>query len=119
MNVDAGFDPDTGSGSTGAGIRDERGHFLSASNHRLGVVLDAQTAEAEAVRQGLHLTNQLGCQKLCIQSDCMEVTNTLKDGGFLPTAAAPLLKDICVQATTITKFMYVFCPRNANLVTHT
>jgi hypothetical protein len=33
-------------------------------------------------------------------------------------AAAPILQDICIQATTFSRVEYVYVPRNANSVAH-
>jgi ribonuclease HI len=49
--------------------------------------LDAPSAEAAALRDGLLLAQQIGCNCVEIQSDCMEVVQTMHDGGFSATAA--------------------------------
>jgi hypothetical protein len=46
LNVDAGFDIDAGTGSTGSVLRDDRGQFLAASCRGLPFISDAATAEA-------------------------------------------------------------------------
>lgn len=69
-------------------------------------------AGANACLQGIMLANQLGCQKVIVQSDCMEVINTLNNGGSTSSAAAPIYEDICVQACSFDKVFYAFCPRD-------
>jgi len=52
--------------------------------------------EARALRDGLLLAQQIGCCRVEIQSDCMEVVNTMQDAGFSATAAAAIY-DECAQ----------------------
>jgi hypothetical protein len=118
INVDAGYDANLGSGATGAVIRDDKGHFVAASNQKLSSVLDTTIAEATAVLHGLYLANLMGVHKLLIQSDNLEVINMLNDRGFSGTAAAPIFEDILVQSISFTKVCFVHCPRDVNLVAH-
>jgi hypothetical protein len=50
LNVDAGFNADQGSGSTGAIIRDEKGYFVAASYCGNPFVQDIGTTEARVSR---------------------------------------------------------------------
>ena len=56
--------------------------------------------------------------KLLIQSDNLEVINTLNDRGFFGTAEAPIFEGILIQFISFTKVCFVHCPRDANLVAH-
>ncbi|OEL14975.1 hypothetical protein BAE44_0024010 [Dichanthelium oligosanthes] len=96
-------------GSTGAVIRDDHGNFVAASSYFIDFALDASTTEAISLRNGLYLANEMGCNKLIIQSDCLEVVETMKDGGFSATAAAPIYiyDDICIKL--ILFLMYLIC----------
>ena len=69
LNVDAGFEMDSGSGSTGAILRDDMGNFLAASCGDIPFVEDAAMAEACALRNGLLLANDMGCNKLYVEGD--------------------------------------------------
>ena len=69
LNVDAAFDVDTGTGGRGAIIRDHFGNFISAGRSNLHHVEDAATAEACALRDGLILAGQVGCNKMVVESD--------------------------------------------------
>ncbi|OEL25966.1 hypothetical protein BAE44_0013015 [Dichanthelium oligosanthes] len=69
-------------GSTGAVIRDDHGNFVATPSYSIDFALDAATAEALALRNGLYLANQMGCNKLVIQSACLEVVETMKYGDF-------------------------------------
>ncbi len=59
INVDAAFDIDSGSGGTGVVLRDHSGACLAASQAFLPHVLDAPTAEAFALRDGLALAQRM------------------------------------------------------------
>jgi hypothetical protein len=69
LNVDACFDPISGLGGTGAVIRDSHGSFIAGCNRTLPHIADAPTAEAMALRDGLLLAGQIGCNKIIVESD--------------------------------------------------
>ncbi|KAK1648056.1 hypothetical protein QYE76_065861 [Lolium multiflorum] len=73
LNVDAGFCEDSGTGSTGAILRDDRGAFLAASSSGIPFISDPASAEARALRDGLLLAAQIGCNRLEVVSDCLEM----------------------------------------------
>lgn len=52
INVDASFCSDSGTGSTGAIIRDYTGGFITAAQRYIPHVVDAAMAEAHALRDG-------------------------------------------------------------------
>jgi ribonuclease HI len=60
-------------------IRDTGGAFIAATHSLIPHVLDAPSAEAAALRDGLLLAQQIGCNCVEIQSDCMEVVQTMHD----------------------------------------
>ena len=62
LNVDASFNSDTGSGLTGAIIRDHQ-VFVVSGGRWLNIehVDDAATGEAHALRNGLLLAEDIGC----------------------------------------------------------
>ena len=92
INVDGSFVETTGDGSTGAVIRDASGGFIAASYSYISHVLDATMAEAFALIDGLLLAQQIG-SNLQIQADCIEVVDTMLDGGFSATASAAIYED--------------------------
>ncbi|XBI60207.1 hypothetical protein VPH35_041162 [Triticum aestivum] len=81
LNVNASFDADNGTGGTGAIIRDSTGAFIVASASSIPFAEDAATAEARGLKDGLILANNVGCNKVEIQADCMEVMETMQQGG--------------------------------------
>jgi hypothetical protein len=76
VNVDSSFDAEQR--SDGMIICDDKGNFLATSNNSVDFATDNATNEALAVRYELYLSNQLGCNKLTIQSDSLEVINMPK-----------------------------------------
>ena len=61
LNVDASYKPESGTGSTGAIIRDSFGSFISARVCYFEHMADAATAEAMALKEGLVLAQAMGC----------------------------------------------------------
>jgi hypothetical protein len=108
INVDASFKPESLEGGIGAIIRDDVGNFIVACNDPINYAIDANTLEVSAISRGLALANQLGCSRIIVQSDCLQVVETLQSGCFLSTAAATMFEDIFVQASTFSKCELVF-----------
>jgi ribonuclease HI len=91
VNINTGFAARCG--SSGVIIRDLRGDFVAASMNFLPSVLDAHMAEAYALKEGLCLVQHIGCTNFIVQSDCLEVVETIKDGSFSASAAAPIFEE--------------------------
>jgi hypothetical protein len=51
-------------------------------------LVDAPIAEAYALKEGLMLTQHIGCNWLIVQSDCMDVVEIMGNGGFTANSAA-------------------------------
>lgn len=96
LNVDAAFCEDQGCGSTGAIIRDANGGFIAAVQSFLPHNVDVPMVEAYALKEGLTLAKHVGCNRFIVQTDCMAVVDTLKDGGFSATAGAAIY-DECMR----------------------
>ena len=82
LNVDASFSLETLKGSSGSVIRDDHGVFIAASHCPIDEATNAGMAEARALRDGLLLAGQVGCNKVEINSDCLEVIDVMKEGGI-------------------------------------
>ena len=82
LNVDASFDHDLLRGTAGAMLRDDKGNFIAGGNWKIDRCADVLTAEAMALRFGLILAQKVGCNRLIINSDNMEVIDTMKNGGY-------------------------------------
>ncbi|KAE8781303.1 retrotransposon expressed [Hordeum vulgare] len=119
LNVDAVFSGDSGTGSTEAVLRDDRGTFIAGSCSGIPFAEDASSAVARALRDGLILASEVGMQKLVVESDCKEVIDTMiHDGNSLGPAAA-VYEECSFLAKNFSSILFVFCPREANMVADT
>jgi ribonuclease HI len=116
LNVDASYNSDRGIGSTGAIIRDSSGSFIAASSCFIEHVVDASMAEVIALREGLLLAQQIGCSQLMIQSDCLEVVETMKQYGITATASAPVYDECNQLWQDFVLIAIEHCNQEANIV---
>lgn len=70
-------------------IRDTLAACIAASKRFIPHVMDAPTAEAQTLMDGLLLA-PIGANKFTIQTDCVQVVKTMNNGGNLATSAAPI-----------------------------
>lgn len=73
-------------------------------------------AEAYPLRKGLFLAQHIGCTKFIIQSDNMQVIETMLGDGFSATQAAAIFYDCRILTSGFTKVCFEHCPREANMV---
>jgi ribonuclease HI len=118
LNVDAGFCADTGSGSTGAIIRDDKGGFLATSCCGIPFISDPSTAEARALRDGLILAGQVRCNRLEVNSDSMDVIDVMGNGGNSLGSATAIYEECSFLCRNFTETQFSHCPREANMVAH-
>lgn len=116
LNVDALYDADSLQGTVGAVLCDSSGKFLAASNNRAGDCLDVFMAEALALRFGLNLASFVGCTRLIINSDSMDVIAAMQDGGISSGSSAGILDDCFHMARDFTHIRFEHCHREANSV---
>jgi len=79
---------------------------------------DAPMAEAYALKEGLMLAQPIGCNRLIIQSNCMEVVQTMKDGGFTANSATALYDECNIIWSRFQDIMIEHCNREANQAAH-
>jgi hypothetical protein len=79
LNTDAAVELEARKASTGCVIRDSNGQFMGAYRQEVVGVIDVTTIEAQALRDGLQLAEHIGCNKIHVKSDCMEVVQALAD----------------------------------------
>jgi ribonuclease HI len=115
LNVDVCYDVNSGTGSCGAIIRDHRGMFIGACNRTIPFVSDAPSAEAMGLRDGLLLAGQIGCNRIEINSDCIEVIDTMNDGGNSLGPAAAIYEECNFLGRNFADAKFVHCPREANV----
>jgi ribonuclease HI len=79
---------------------------------------DVAMAEASALREGMMLAQTMGCNRLMIQSDCSEVVETMRQGGFSATVSAPIYDECYMLWQDFISICIEHCNREANCVAH-
>ena len=77
-----------------------------------------QTAEVHTLREGLLLAQHVGCSRIMVQSDCLEVVETMKQGGFSATAGAPIYEECKMLWQDFSSISIEHCNRDINRVAH-
>ena len=75
---------------------------------------DVATAEARALLNGLILAGQVGCNRIMVESDCMEVVDIMKHGGNSIGPAATIYEECSFLAHNFDHVIINHCPREAN-----
>ena len=109
LNVDASFDSDRGTGTTGAIIRDAHGFFVAGRNCVLNF------AEACALRDGMSLAEAMGCDRLIVHSYCSEAIEVMKNGGNTYGPGAAIFEDCITFCRQFVDVIFEHCPREANM----
>lgn len=118
LNVDASYKAESSTGSTGAIIRDSTGNFMGARVCYFENIVDAAMAEVTALKEGLVLAQLLGCNRIMIQSDCVEVVETMKQDGISATASAPIYDECFILWQDFVSICIDHCNREANCAAH-
>ncbi|KAI5002086.1 hypothetical protein ZWY2020_026736 [Hordeum vulgare] len=118
LNVDASFHSDEGSGSTAGILRDEKGGFIAGFCRFIPFAADVVTIEAMAMRDGLHLVNSLGFNRVEAESDSLSVIKCCQGQDQWWDAAAAVFAECIDMATSIGKVIFSHCFREANSVAH-
>ena len=105
-------------GGMGAVARDNKGKFMIACCKEIHFVADSFMAEAYALREGLSMAQYLGSNKFVIQSDNIQVIQTMLEGGFSSTASAAIFDDCRSLASVFRSISFEHCNREANEVAH-
>ena len=115
FNINVGYKPERGDGGTKGIIRDFAGTFIATSYSYLDHVVDAPIAKVYAIREGLLLAQHIGCNRLNIQSDCLEVMEIMKQGGYSATAGAPIYDECMVLWQDFNSIFIDHCNRDINI----
>ena len=99
-------------------IRDSLGGVIAATHCFISHVVDAPMAEAYALKEGLMRAQHIGYNRLIIQSNCMEVVETMKDGGFSGTFAAVVYAECATVWSGFQEISIEHCSRDANQAAH-
>ena len=99
--MDATFDVDTGSGSTGAIIHD--GAQIAGGRLSIRTIDTPSTAEACALQNGLITARTVRRNRLLVESDCMEVVEVMQNGGNSLGVAQrhPFMKNVLFYAVIL------------------
>jgi ribonuclease HI len=119
LNVDASFYDQAFVGATGAVMRDDQGNFVAGSCCSIASISDAATVEACALRDGLLLAGQVGCTKLIVNGDCMDVIEIMQDGGINLVRLQQFMKNAIFFVEGFPMLFLNHCPRESNKVAHT
>ncbi|XBI52618.1 hypothetical protein VPH35_034967 [Triticum aestivum] len=71
-----------------------------------------------ALRFGLILVQKAGCNRLIVNSDNLEVIDTMKNGGQSAGVAAAVFDDCYFMSCEFTVTTFEHCNREANKVAH-
>ena len=74
----------------GSDNQDVGGGCIEANHGFLVHVVDATMTEAYALKTGLQLAEHIGSNSFIVQSDCVQIVDTMKDDGFSATSAATI-----------------------------
>lgn len=115
INVDAAFYAENMAGATGAVARDDRGEFIAAASWFIPHVTSADSAEANAIRNGLVLPMNIGCSSLIVESDSYNAVEIINQEDYQGQDVAIYME--CKQlGADFSNFNVVHCFREANLV---
>jgi hypothetical protein len=79
--------------------------------------MDARVAEAEALRHGLQMIENLGCSPVIVESDCLELVGTC-NGAEIWGPYTPILADCFQMCQRLGMIKFQHCPREVNKVAH-
>ena len=117
-HTDGAFSATTKCGATAAVIRDHDGKFVAAEAtwHEKGS--DPLLMEAIACRDGIWLAQRVHSWKICLETDCQELSNLWATIDVQRSAVNLILRDIKDLSRSFDEFKFVFAPRSCNKVAH-
>lgn len=75
-------------------------------------------AEASAILRGLELAKDFEFSRVVVQSDCLQVVQTIKNGVIPTTELGTILQDIKASTLIFAEFSIIFIPRSCIIVAH-
>ncbi|XBJ16045.1 hypothetical protein VPH35_007773 [Triticum aestivum] len=105
-------------GMMGEVSRDHKGRFIEGRNGKIDYCADVLMAEALALKFGLTIAQRAGCNHLIINSNNMEVVETMQEGGQSAGAAAAVFEDCYHYAYDFFTTRFEHCNREENKVAH-
>lgn len=83
-----------------------------------GHAANAASAEALALRRGLQLVQQIGCSRIIVESDCLEVIDACNGVSDILAPYAATLADCFQLAHGVSSIRFQHCSREANNLAH-
>ena len=117
LNIDACFFDD-GVGAVAAILRNCRGEAIAGASETFDHAYNAQAAETLALRRGLQMISDLGCSKVEVESDCLELMDACNGKMDIRGPNSAFLADCFHLAHGITSISFNHCPREANGLPH-
>jgi hypothetical protein len=91
---------------------------MGACRQEVVGVIDVTTVEAQALRDGLRLAKRIGCNKIHVESDCMEAVQALADPRNNRIVGSAYLDECCMILAGFNMTRIAHCPRNSNKAAH-
>jgi ribonuclease HI len=117
VNTDACFIPN-GQGAIAGVVRNARGKAIAGSAKPRINLLDAATAEAEAIRLGLQVADSIGIPSVIVESDCAHVINACNSISDVWGPYTAILMDCFELSQRIGAASFQLCSRDSNKVAH-
>ncbi|XBJ18075.1 hypothetical protein VPH35_009334 [Triticum aestivum] len=92
--------------------------FIVGGNWRIDWCADVLTTETLALRFGLILARKASCNRLIVNSNNMEVIDTMKNGGQSTGAAAAVFDDCYFMTCDFSVTRFEHCNTKTNKVAH-
>ncbi|GJN26558.1 hypothetical protein PR202_gb14497 [Eleusine coracana subsp. coracana] len=119
INVDGGFDKDTGKAGIGIVIRDAYGQALLCSWRALFRARDAEETEAVAATEGLRLAVEWNPEKAILESDCASVIQAFKCVANLKSGLSFIVREGIETSNSLPQLRLSLAKREQNRVAHT
>lgn len=105
-------------GHTAAVLCNHRGEAMSGGSFLFDHVLNTPSADGLALKNGMILADELGCSRVIVESDCLELINACNGVAEILSPYSTILAGCFHPAQRIGSVSFVHCPREANMVAH-
>ena len=99
-------------------MRDHHGGFVAGASHFFPSVADPEHAELLACRRALELAKELGCERIVLETDCLNAVTKLRRPDKDRSAYGPLVEEIKDSCMGFRDVVISFVRRTTNEVAH-
>ena len=99
-------------------LRNSRGEAIAGTSKLIDHVFNSQTAETLALLQGLKLLSEIGCTKVTVESNCLELIEARSGKIEILGPNVAILADCFHIAHEIPGICFKHCPSEANGLAH-